>query len=129
MARKFYKEDNGDGAIEYATTAPTGMSEITDPVELRVLLIEHYEQRSADGVAYLHEFQADLMLAIGAGTYTIQEVTDVEDYLMDVISQITAGSWLTAQNTIGGLGLSGIFTQTMKDKITADINNYVLENY
>ena len=43
--------------------------------------------------------------------------------------QIKEGSWLTAQNTISGIALSGIFDQTMKDSITSDIDNYVSANY
>ena len=130
MARKYYIEDNeAIPAIVFEETAPVGFTEITDSAKLLELHSKRYEKNRTDGVDYYNEFQADLYLKIQNATYTVAEVVALEAHLKDVADEIKAGSWLTAQNSIGGVALSGIFDQTMKDSITADINNYVNDNY
>ena len=130
MARKYYIEDNqAIPAIAFEESAPVGFTEITDNAELLKLHSKRYENNRNDGVEYYNEFQADLYLKIQDATYTVAEVVALEAHLKDVADEIKAGSWLTAQNTIGGVALSGIFDQVMKDSITADIDNYVIDKY
>ena len=130
MARQYYIED-GEAipAIIFEETAPAGFSLVTDPDQLVELHAARYEKNRQDGVDYYNHFQAGLYLDIVNAVYTVAEVVALEAYVKNLGDEIKAGSWLTAQNTIAGLALSGIFTQTMKDEIKADINNYVLNNY
>lgn len=128
--RNFYEENNQTiPAIKFEEVQPAGYSLVTDPVQLENLHAERYEINREAGVDYYNHFQAKLYIKITTGVYTVNEVVTLECYLKKVGDEIKAGSWLTAQNSIGGLALSGIFDQTMKDEITADIDLYVLENY
>ena len=130
MARKYYIEQNeAIPAIAFEESAPSGFTEITDVVELKALHAKRYEKNRNDGVNYYNEFQADLYMKLQDATYTVSEVVALEAHLKAVSDEIISGSWLTAQNTIGSVTLSGIFDQAMKDSITSDIDNYVLENY
>lgn len=128
--RNFYEENNQTiPAIKFEEIQPAGYSLVTDPVQLENLHAERYEINREAGVDYYNHFQAKLYIQITNEVYTISEVVDLECHLKKVGDEIKAGSWLTAQNSIGGLALSGIFDQTMKDEITSDIDLYVLENY
>lgn len=130
MARKFYKEDVLKlPAYKFKATQPEGYTLVVDAQELEDLHAERYENNREDGVNYYNHFQAKLYIEITTGLYTVSEVVTLEAYLKTLADEIKSGSWLTAQNTITGLALSGIFDQTMKDKITLDINTYVSEKY
>ncbi len=128
--RKFYQENNQEiPAIKFQENEPTGYSLVIDPVQLENLHAERYEQNRESGIDYYNHFQAKLYIEITTQNYTVSEVVALETHLEKVPNEIKAGSWLTAQNTILGVSLSGIFNQAMKDEITLDINNYVAENY
>lgn len=128
--RKYYKENNETTpAIKFEEVQPAGYSLITDPIELQELHTERYEQNRLEGINYYNHFQAQLYIDINTGTYTVTEVVALETHLKSVADEIKAGSWLTAQQTLPTITLSGIFTQAMKDEIQADIDNYILENY
>ncbi len=131
MARQYYREDNGDGGLEFwsANEVLTGFSLITNVGELKELHAARYEKNRTDGVDYYNHFQAGLYLDIVSEVYTVIEVVTLEAYLKSLADEIKSGSWLTAQNTITGLALSGIFTQSMKDEINNDINTYISDNY
>jgi len=130
MAKKYYIEDGESiPAIIFEETAPAGFSLITDAAQLVELHAQRYEKNRQDGVNYYNHFQAGLYIDIVNEVYTVIEVVTLEAYLKAVADEIKSGSWLTAQNTITGLALSGIFTQSMKDEITNDINTYVSDNY
>lgn len=130
MARKYYiEEGEAIPAIIFEETAPAGFTLITDSAQLVELHAQRYEQNRTDGVDYYNHFQAGLYLDIVGAVYTVVEVVTLEAYLKGLADEIKSGSWLTAQNTITGLALSGIFTQSMKDEITNDINTYVTDNY
>ncbi len=128
--RNFYQENNETiPAIKFVQVQPQGYSLVTDLSELEELHAERYEHNREEGVNYYNHFQARLYIDITTGTYTVVEVVALEAHLEKVSNEIKAGSWLTAQNTIGGVSLSGIFDQSMKDSIKSDIDNYVNENY
>jgi len=130
MARKFYKEDIQTlPSIRFELSAPNGHSLVTDFNELEELHAERYEHNREEGVNYYNHFQARLYIDITTGTYTVFEVVALEAHLEKVSNEIKAGSWLTAQNTIMGVALSGIFDQSMKDSIKSDIDSYINENY
>ena len=63
------------------------------------------------------------------GVYTDIEVFTFESYTKELSNDIRLGQWLTAQDTCTNLALSGIFTQSKKDEIQLDIDNYVSDNY
>jgi len=128
--RNFYEENNqATPAIKFEEVQPAGYSLITDPIQLENLHAERYEINREAGVDYYNHFQAKLYIKITTGVYTVAQVVTLEAYLKNLGDEIKAGSWLTAQNNIGGLALSGIFDQDMKDEIKGDIDLYVLENY
>ncbi len=128
--RKFYQENNEEiPAIKFQESQPTGYSLVVDPVQLENLHAERYEQNREAGIDYYNHFQAKLYIDITTEIYTVPEVVALETHLEKVSNEIKAGSWLTAQNTIVGVSLSGIFDQVMKDKIEGEINTYVVENY
>jgi len=130
MAKRFYIEDNVDiPAIEFADVQPVGYSLVTDFDERKRLHTQRYNQAEQDGVKYFHDFQAELYISIVDGANTAQEVINLQVHLKVISDDIKEGSWLTAQLTLPTIALSGIFDQTMKDKIQSDIDNYVLENY
>jgi len=130
MARKFFSE-NGEAipAIKFENTKPAGYTEITDDIVLQRLYVSKYTERQTDGAAYYNEFRADLYLKIINGTYTNAEGFALEAHLSGLKNEIITGNWLTAQNTTAGLPLSGIYDQTLKDEIQADIDGYVALNY
>ena len=128
--RNFYEENNQvTPAIKFEEVQPAGYSLVTDPVQLEILHAERYEINREAGVDYYNHFQAKLYIKITTGIYTVGEVVTLEAYVKSLGDEIKAGSWLTAQNTIAGIELSGIFDQTMKDEITADIDNYISDHY
>ena len=130
MARAFYKED-GEAipAIQYVDGQPVGYTLVTDTDELRDLYIMQYRQRETDGKEWFEQFRADLMMDIIVGTYTPTEVFLLEQHLKSLTENITAGSWLTAQNVSTNLTLSGIYDQGMKDEIQGVIDTYITNNY
>ena len=122
MSKKFYKEDNeAIPAILYQDSQPLGFTEVTDPVELKYLYIKKYKQQKKDG--------ASLYLDVINGVYTDIEVFTFESYTKELSNDIRLGQWLTAQDTCTNLAVSGIFTQSKKDEIQLDIDNYVTNNY
>ena len=131
MARAYYSEDNGGGGLEFwkAEEVLAGFSVITDAQTLCKLHAGRYDDNRQAGIEYYNTLQAGLYLDILDGTYTVIEVVTLETYLKALASEIVAGSWLTAQNSILGMDLSGIFDQAFKDKTTNDINTYINENY
>ncbi len=130
MSKKFYKEDNeAIPAILYEDSQPLGFTEITDPLELKDLYIKKYKQQKKDGEDYYLSFQASLYLDVINGVYTDIEVFTFESYTKELSNDIRLGQWLTAQDTCTNLAISGIFTQSKKDEIQLDIDNYVINNY
>lgn len=130
MSKKFYKEDNeAIPAILYEDSQPLGFTEITDPLELKDLYIKKYKQQKKDGEDYYLSFQASLYLDVINGVYTDIEVFTFESYTKELSNDIRLGQWLTAQDTCTNLAVSGIFTQSKKDEIQLDIDNYVTNNY
>ena len=130
MSKKFYKEDNeAIPAILYQDSQPLGFTEVTDPVELKDLYIKKYKQQKKDGEDYYLSFQASLYLDVINGVYTDIEVFTFESYTKELSNDIRLGQWLTAQDTCTNLAVSGIFTQSKKDEIQLDIDNYVTNNY
>lgn len=130
MSKKFYKEDNeAIPAILYQDSQPLGFTEVTDPVELKYLYIKKYKQQKKDGEDYYLSFQASLYLDVINGVYTDIEVFTFESYTKELSNDIRLGQWLTAQDTCTNLAVSGIFTQSKKDEIQLDIDNYVTNNY
>ena len=130
MARKFYKEDGQQiPAICFELTAPTGFTEITDPVEIKRLYVIEYNKRQADGQQFVIDFTADLYIDIINGVYTEAEVFALEGHIGQIYADLNNGWWLTAQNENQNLSLSGIYTQTMKDDIQSILDNYVNDNY
>ena len=130
MPKKFYKEDNeAIPAILYQDSQPVGFTEITDPLELTDLYIKKYKQQKKDGEDYYLSFQASLYLDVINGVYTDIEVFTFESYTKELSNDIRLGQWLTAQDTCTNLAVSGIFTQSKKDEIQLDIDNYVTNNY
>jgi len=130
MARLFYIEDNEEiPAIAFEASAPTGFTLITDPIKLKALHATRYDENRHDGINYYNEFQAGLYLDLMNGTYTVPEVVTLEAYVATLGDGIKAGAWLTAQQILSNLALSGIFDQVMKDKIALDISSYISDNY
>ena len=130
MPKKFYKKDNeAIPAILYQDSQPLGFTEVTDPVELKYLYIKKYKQQKKDGEDYYLSFQASLYLDDINGVYTDIEVFTFESYTKELSNDIRLGQWLTAQDTCTNLAVSGIFTQSKKDEIQLDIDNYVTNNY
>lgn len=130
MPKKFYKKDNeAIPAILYQDSQPLGFTEVTDPVELKYLYIKKYKQQKKDGEDYYLSFQASLYLDVINGVYTDIEVFTFESYTKELSNDIRLGQWLTAQDTCTNLAVSGIFTQSKKDEIQLDIDNYVTNNY
>ena len=130
MARKFYKENNEAlPAIAYELTAPADFTEITDSNELKALFNKKYKERTQDGQDYYNNFRSDLYIDITNGTITDAEAFALEAHIKPVSDNLLTGNWLTAQNSNTNLTLSGIYDQTMKDEIQADIDNYIANNY
>ena len=128
--RNFYQENNEEiPAIKFVESQPLNYSLVVDAVQLENLHAERYEHNREAGIDYYNHFQAKLYIDITTVTYTVFEVVALEAHLEKVSNEIKAGSWLTAQNTIAGVALSGIFDQSMKDSIKSDIDNYINENY
>ncbi len=130
MARKFYIEDNEVlPAIKFAENQPTGFTLITNESLIHDLMKTQYVSRSEDGLNYYNNFRTDRYIDIINGVYTDNEVFELENHLKDLGIEIVSGNWLTAKNTLSGLTLAGIFTQQMKDEITAFVDTYILNNY
>jgi hypothetical protein len=132
MARKYYIENEGNRKATpfwNDNEVLTGYTLIVDHVLLCKLHAKRYNQARMDGVTYFNSFQASLYIDITTGVHTVTEVITLQAYLKNLSDEIVEGSWLTANGTISFLPLSGIFDQTMKDKITLDINTYIAENY
>ena len=130
MARKFYIEQNeAIPAIAFESTAPLGFVEITNAEKLKELFENKYNERTVEGVKYYNQFRTQLYIDILNGIITENEAFSLEIHLKNMADNLLTGNWLTAQNVITSLALSGIFTQTMKDEISEYINNYILNNY
>jgi len=130
MARKFYIEDNEVlPAIKFAENQPTGFTLITNESLIHGLMKTQYVSRSEDGLNYYNNFRTDRYIDIINGVYTDTQVFELENHLKDLGIEIVSGNWLTAKNTIENLSISGIFTQIMKDEITAFVDTYILDNY
>ena len=131
MPRIYYKEDNGDGGLDFCNPGEQlpGFSPVSDLDTLRMLHAKRYDGNREDGVDYYNQLQAELYLLIVTGVYSVIQVVTLESHLKALADEIKGGSWLTAQNTISNMAISGIFDQEFKNKVTNDINNYVNENY
>lgn len=130
MAKKYYSEDDPAGfAVVYADTAPVGFTEITDAAELLDLHKKRYNKLSDDGADYYNGFRSQIYLDILNGDITDVEAFLLEAHVKELADNLNTGNWLTAQNTNTNLSLSGIYDQVMKDKLQADIDAYVTENY
>ena len=130
MAKKYYKEDDVDGfAIEFASSQPIGFTEIIDLSEIKKLHIERYDKCRKDGIEFCDNFRAGLYMSILDSTITTTEAFLAEAHLKGLREELEKGDWLTAQNTISTLALSGIYDQALKDDISAGIDAYVTENY
>jgi len=132
MARKFYIEDNvssGEPSIKFELTKPSGFTEITDADTIKELYLIQYKYRIKDGKEWLLSFTSDRYIDVLNGVYTDAEVFALETHIKDLQEQLNNGCWLTAQNTNSSLGVSGIYTKSMKDEIQATIDSYVAENY
>jgi len=120
MARKFYKQDSSTSKA-FELTQPAGYTEITNTAELKRLYKVQYGYRISDGKEYVLDFTADRYLDVLDGTYTEAEVFALESHIKDLYDELNNGWWLTAQNTNQNLSLSGIYDQTMKDNIQAEL--------
>ena len=130
MARKFYKEENElIPAIKFALTTPVGFTEITDVEEIKKLYLNKYINRIEGGKKYVLDFIVNIYIEILNGVYTDTEVFELESYLGELCGQLNNGCWLTAKNTNTNLSLSGIYTQTIKDEIQLEIDNYIDNEY
>ena len=132
MARKFYIENDvssGEPSIKFELTAPEGFTEITDTDTIKELYLIQYKYRIKDGKEYVLSFTSDRYIDILNGVYTEAEVFALETHIKNLQEQLNNGCWLTAQNTNSSLGVSGIYTKSMKDEIQATIDSYVAENY
>ena len=130
MARNFYKENNEPiPAVVFELTAPGGFTKITDESELHELYLEKYVERQFDGVEYYNEFRATLYIEMLNGTNTQSETFLLENHLSELQGELISGNWLTAQNTLINLPLSGIYNQTMKNEIQNTVDDYVSNKY
>ena len=130
MAKKFYKEDNEViPAIKFEDDQPVGFTEITDEIEIKRLYKLQYNYRTSDGKDYVLDFTTDRYIDVLNGTYTEAEVFALENHIKDLYDQLSSGLWLTAKNTNENLSLSGIYDQSMKDSIQAELDAYVIEKY
>lgn len=130
MAKKFYIEDGQEiPAIKYADSKPDGYSLITDENLIHELTKNKYNLREEDGREYYNNFRSDRYIDILNGVYTESQVFDLENHLKNLGIEIVSGNWLTAQNTLNNLNLSGIFDQTMKNELTNFIQDYINTNY
>lgn len=127
---KFYKEDNeSPAAIQYATTAPAGFSEIADAAELKACFLNLFKEYAEDGLATYNDIRVDIYIDLHNATITQAQAFAVESHLKDLASQLRVGNWLTAQDTNSSLALSGIYDQAMKDSIQTTLDDYVTANY
>jgi len=130
MARKFYTEDSETiPAIKYANSKPVGFTLITDQELIHKLTKNRYDERASEGLIYYNNFRTDRYIDIINGVYTDTQVFELENHLKDLGIEIVSGNWLTAKNTLLNLTILGIFTQIMKDEITAFVDTYILDNY
>jgi len=130
MARKFYKENiEKHPAIAFELSAPEGFVEITDTDTLQQLHNEKYLERESDGHDYFSNFRTKIYIKILDGTYTEQEVFDLETLFSDLESKLINGNWMTAKAIVYNLPLQGIFDQEMKDDIYNYVTDYVDRNY
>ena len=130
MSRKFYKENSGSiPAISYSLSQPTGYTEVTDNDELKLLYIGMYKDRENDGMDLFEDFRAGLMISIINGLNVVADVVALELHLKILQKELMEGNWLTAQNYINTLTLSGIYDQAMKDELKTIIDDYINNNY
>lgn len=130
MSRKFYKENSGSiPAISYSLSQPTGYTEVTDNDELKLLYIGMYKDRESDGMDLFEDFRAGLMISIINGWNVVADVVALELHLKILQKELMEGNWLTAQNYINTLTLSGIYDQAMKDELKTIIDDYIKNNY
>jgi len=129
MARKFYIESNGQGAIEYSNEQPEGFTLISDVSELKILYIRLYQQREIDGVYYYENFRASLVMDIISLKYSNEEVFSLETHVRNLQGLLICGNWATAQNENQNLSVSGIYDASMKEEIQTVIDEYIFNHY
>ena len=130
MSKKFYIElDEAIPAIEYADSQPVNMVEVTDVDKLTDLYNNLYLQREKDGHDYYATFRSHLMIDIERGLINSTDAFLLEQHVKSLKDEFISGNWLTAQYVNSNLTLSGLFDQAMKDEITSNINQYILQNY
>lgn len=130
MPKKYYIEDSENlPAIVFSETAPEGFTEILDENKLIELHKKRYETNRKNGGEYLDKIKSELYLSIINEVNTDLQVFAFEQHLSTVFNYIMCGSWLSAQQALEVLPLSGIFDAESKTKFETYINNYIIENY
>jgi hypothetical protein len=130
MARKFYIQPVLVApSIVFENFPPVGYTEVIDTAVLKALHIKQYKARKIAGQEYVVAYTAQLYLDILSGDVTPTQVFLFEQHVNDLLRQVDGGHWFTAQATNANLALSGIYDQTRKDQIQADLDAEVYIRY
>lgn len=93
------------------------------------IIKERYEIFKRDGENYFNDIRANLVLDFENNILSSFEIYEIEAKLEPVISKIIRGDWMTAQNVMYGVTVSGALSQTLYDDILTYISNYITNNY
>ena len=139
MARKFYKEVNGNyPRVFFENSAPDNTSLVTDRNENILYMKKKYEFREIEGKALFNDKRAEIYFDYTMGVFgditdpsTIVKVLELESYLDDVVKYLIRGDWLTAQSIADSLVVDfvDLFTEEFKLNLTESINSFIGDNY
>lgn len=105
-------------------------SEATSPEAIALEQINKaYELHEQNGLKYFKTVRNKLVLAYKSGQYTAEQCAAIEKALDPVKSKVITGDWLSASFAIAETVTDTNYTEELKTSITADIQNYINENY
>jgi len=88
-----------------------------------------YDVKEKDGHDYYNKKRSELVIKISTGVITSEEAFQIDTKLKNVKDSLRSGDWITANSYLSIEPVEGPFTQDFKDEFTAEITDYITNNY
>jgi len=88
-----------------------------------------YVKHKKEGEIYFDNLRSMLVADYIGQIKTTDDVFDIEDRLEPVLNQLIRGNWMTALHILEGVQVAGSLTQEYYDQISADLTDYITNNY
>jgi len=118
----------GIGTVEEIDTILTKDQQI-DIIQNSYAKILTDGTKESDGKNYFNRFRSEMVYDYKHGIKSNIIIFTIENILSDVTAKLITGDWMSALYLISNITTTEIFTQSIKDKMIYDFNNYITNNY